>query len=268
VQSIGARLYSIIASILFLASLLLRLGVLYFGISQNYNWLFYVISGIAGFFVVAESFMHKGIALNFKTNYHMNLFSYLCSIGFFISFVGQCVQLYQYLSTTSHKRISQIAPIALICVFAIISCVYFLVVGLSFSNSQYDFRKFKIIHIAPMVWAGCSILSVLTNVFSIKNDVNDIIKCVALIFALCFFYCFAIEAENKSTAKKPTLAFLGLFSYVGILLFFDRVLILATKNAVFDSDFVLSISIFLFSLFAYFLKKSIPTGDSLISNEV
>lgn len=264
-QSLGARLYTLLAAIFFISSVVLRFGYILLDWSESVNIVFYVLSLLGIVFTALESLKHRGTAFDLKQRRHMCFPSYACALGFFVSFVQSCIDIHEYLAGEGYVATSVIVAHCIMCGFALVSCGYFIIVGISFSDSGYDFRRLRLMHLAPIIWSIGAMLGELGKVFSIKNSADEVLRCMALVSLLCFFYFFATEVEGTADIKKITVIFAGISSYICALLFFDRA-INAIGNVTLDYYMGVAVTALMFSIFAYFFKRSIPT-DSVFQNE-
>lgn len=255
-----AKLFSSLAILLFFASIGLRLAMLLFDL-DNIAVVFYYVVVVSGILAVSlESIDTKEYAnaFIFKNNFHLNIFAYIASLGFFMDFVHLCIIAFSSIENAEYKQPVFFIPVCLSAFFALMSCFYFYTVGMSFGDKNYDFRELRILHLAPVGWAVSQILSVLQQSISFMTDMDSIIKYLALIFCVLFFYFFAAEIERDSAAKAATLICARALYFISALFLANRLMLFLSHNAsVADDDSLLSVSVFLIATFVFFFEKNI-----------
>lgn len=262
-QSLSSRIYSLLAVLFFVISSVLRIVAPLIGVSNGINIAFYVCLAVGGLLIilgaVGEDNANKAFEIENKVD--LKVFGYLSAIGFFIDFVHQATRIYSYFQEDGYKSLSIIVPICVACVMALASSFYFFTIGMSYGDFGYDFRKLRVLHIAPMLWAIANALGIMTEAISPLKEVNSTIKYATLVVAVLYYYFFAREIDNESSAKKAFVMFSRMLPYLAVVLFIDRVMLLLTKNAdMFDKNSVAGLSILLISLFALFHQRSIKKG--------
>lgn len=269
-QSTGAKLYSLFAIISFFAAVGLRLSMLLFDLTKAFGIVYYIMIAAGVILIAVDSFKQKNYAgaFGFKNDFHLNAFSYLASLGFFVNFVYSCVKIFISAQDGSYKSLTYFIPLCLICIFALLSCFYFYTVGLSFGDKNYDFRELKIMHLAPLFWVGAHMLSVMHQAVSISRDINSVIKYAMLISGICFFYCFAGEIQSSGGAKPSTVFLARAYSYLSVMFFIDRLMLLLSGNAAIgDGDGLLAVSVLLICTFVFFFEKNIISHKSVSMKE-
>lgn len=262
-QSLSSRIYSLLSVLFFFTSVALRIAVPFFNLSLGLNIAFYACAGIGAVFIVLASIGIENTSKPFELNGNklLGILSYIASLGFFVDFVSQAIAIYTSLNSSGFKLFSVLFPLCAGSAMSFASCFYFFTIGMSYGDSSYDFRKLKILHIAPILWAIANVLGIMTEAISPLKEVNSTLKYIAFIFAILYFYFFSKETFNNENAKRLTVSMAGLFSYVSILFFVDCAMLALTKNAdVFDKNIVLGVTLLLVSLFALFHQRSIKKG--------
>lgn len=259
-QSLSARVYSLLSSVFFIVALVLRLVMFLADYSTTAGIFFYLFTalGIACIGLEVKNQNNLSKAFEFNNNYHLNLFSYIASLGFFICFVNQCINIFKSVENGVYNMPTYFVPICVICLFALLSCFYFYTVGMSYGDRGYDFRELKLLHFAPIVWSVAFVLSVMTMAISPLREIDSTLKCIVLVFSVVFFYFFASEIVSDKPAKKATVFFSKAFAGLSIMFFVDMVMLLITRNIKpYDNDFILSISLLMISLFVFFFERNI-----------
>ncbi|MFR5874945.1 MAG: hypothetical protein ACLUFN_00490 [Eubacterium sp.] len=269
-QSTGAKLYSFLAIISFFAAVGMRLSMLLLDLSAAFGIAYYVLIATGLVLIAVDSFKQKkyAAAFEFENNFHLNAFSYLASLGFFVDFVHSCVRIFFSAQDGSYRILVSFIPLCLICLFALLSCFYFYTVGLSYGDKNYDFRELKVLHLAPLLWSVSQALSIMHQAISFSRDVENVIKYTVMIFGVCFFFCFASEIESDGGAKPSTLFLARAYSYISVIFFIDRLMLLLNGNAkISDDDGVFSLSVLLISAFVFFFEKNIIYHKSISAKE-
>ena len=259
-QSLSARIFSLLSAVLLAASFLLRFFSIVHNLSETANIVLYALIAIGLSMITVSAIKENDYlsAFNFNNNKKMSIASYAASAGFFINFVHQCVVIYQSVENGEFKAFSFFVPACLACLSALLSCFYFFTIGMSYSDNGYDFRKLKVLHIVPVLWAIANVLAVMTVAVSPLKDAGKVMKFAMLVCAVAFFYFLAVEIENKKGAKKATVLFSKAFSYLALMFFADRVMLLLSRDVVIsDSDSVFSLVVIMIAVFAFFFQKDI-----------
>lgn len=262
-QSLSARIYSLLSIVFFVVGIALRIAVPLLSLSTGINVAFYICACVgAGFIIlgaVSENISAKAFEINDKSK--LNLIAFATSVGFFIDFVHQAVLIFSTLQGDGYKGFSNLAPPIVASLMAIASSFYFFTIGMSYSDFGYDFRRLKVLHIAPVLWAIANSLGVMTEAISPLKEVNSTVKYVTLIVSVFYFYFFSKEVDNNENAGKIFVMLSRLFSYFALMFFVDRLMLLLTKNAnLLDKNSVLGASVLLISLFALFHQRTIKKG--------
>lgn len=269
-QSTGAKLYSLFTIVSFFAAVGLRLSMLLFDLSGVCGIAYYVMIAFGIVLIAVDSFGQKNYAAAFvfKNNFHLNAFSYLASLGFFVNFVHSCVSVFLSAQDGSYNNFTYFIPLCLICFFSLLSCFYYYTVGLSFGDKNYDFRELKVLHLAPLFWTVSQMLTVMQQAISFSRDIDCVIKYTMLIFGVCFFFCFASEIESSAGAKPSTVFLARAYSYLSVIFFIDRLMLLLAGSAeIGDDDGILAVSVLLICTFVFFFEKNIVSHKSVSTKE-
>ncbi len=135
----------------------------------------------------------------------------LGAAGVFCDFIYQCVSCYDYVSNTAYPMANRIASIAACALFALLSCVYFIIMSLCARSSSIDLGRLAPLCATPFLWSLCHVFIGLTEYESTYDDTESIIKYIMLIFGLMFFFLLAAQTGKKARSKRG-LAFFG-FAY-------------------------------------------------------
>lgn len=173
---------------------------------------FFALTAVFIALTAAFAFIQSDIGSAYKCESKaVSVFSMLCCAAMFYDFVVQCLNCYNYASKSAYVALNKIIPMALCGAFALLSAVYFAVIGISFSSSRYDFRQVRAFGLFPLLWALCGVFTDLTDYTSSVLDEESVLKSLMLLFALLFFLFFARTAEeSENGAKLKALVFSGL----------------------------------------------------------
>lgn len=266
-QDTNAKKCSFAVAILLIATLVLRAFMLAFSLPNIVSLGFYAL---AVFCAVLSTLGLKNKSdipdvFTLKETNRVGAFSFVASVGFFVNFVVQCVDIYKMVDTRKYRNLIHFLPTCAICIFAILSCFYFICIASSLCTKSYDFRRLKVFHIAPLLWSVFYVLSIMSVAIKPLKDIDLMLKYIALIMLVLFLYFLALDVQGNASTSKLTLAFAKLFSIFGFLFFVDRMMsIIVSQAPVVDSDSVLSITIFLISLFAFSFEKEALKNSSFI----
>ena len=83
---------------------------------------------------------------------------------------------------------SDIILYAVSAVTALFSAFLFVLVGMSYGGSNYDFRRIGSVAFAPLLWCMTRMSQSMTEYISVGKDVTATLKLLALLFLLLFFY--------------------------------------------------------------------------------
>lgn len=248
--------YTVILSLL-TAPIIRLIGVL--GGIGVLNVLFALIVGVALAVITWDSFNNKNYAaaVDTKNNFHLDIFSYVASGGFFVSFITQCILFFGALM--AHRmNPTYILPIVMSGIGAIVSSVYFIIIGFTFGDRNYDFREFKLIHVIPILWSVSCVFNLIEVSSGFEKDVDSILKYLMMILLAGFFYTFASEVDSNGKTKAATIALARAYSYITVLYFFDRmILVLSGKAALLSAENAVAVTCLMICSFTFFFEKNI-----------
>ncbi|MBR3148632.1 MAG: hypothetical protein IKF64_00535 [Eubacterium sp.] len=226
---------------------------------------------LAVYFFLMISLGTLALAVTKKTEYApsfdnskgslMKVMSFLCAGGFVVEMVSEILQLYDYL--TMDRIIFLRAPLlALTAVAAFLSAFSMAMAGISFGDTKYNIRRVSAVAFIPLGWvmlkAGC----MLSEYINFARDLDSALKIVFMIFALCFFWCFAFEAVRSEGSSVRTVFFAGALFISGVLYFISRfTLVVSGRAELFDFENLFAVSVLLFSAFAFSFRKSITDNS-------
>lgn len=252
--------YSQISLLLFIIAIVLK-AISVFAFESVFLTVGFFAAVVIGIVLIgAETFKQKKFAdaFVFENKFRISFFSILASVGFFVDFVFDSLELYSVAQDGEYNVAVGASVIGFEGLFALVSAACMIMVSLSFSkNTRYDFRELKILNIFPLLWAilkGIALLSDIGQSFS----QTEAVKYIAVISCIVAFYFFAKEVDGKDGASACSVFSFRCFAYFAVLYFICMLCDILTKQTeAFDRSFVLSLSILLNGVFSYFLEKNI-----------
>lgn len=252
--------YSQISLLLFVIAIVLK-AISVFAFESVFLTVGFFAAVVIGIVLIgAETFRQKKFAdaFVFENKIHISFFSILASVGFFVDFVSDSLELYSVAQDGGYNVAVGASVIGFEGMLALVSAACMIMVSLSFSkNTRYDFRELKILNIFPLLWAilkGIALLSDIGQSFS----QTEAVKYIAVISCIAAFYFFAKEVDGKDGASACSVFSFRCFAYFAVLYFICMLCDILTKQTeAFDRSFVLSLSILLNGVFSYFLEKNI-----------
>lgn len=252
--------YSQISLLLFVIAIVLK-AISVFAFESVFLTVGFFAAVVIGIILIgAETFGQKKFAdaFVFENKFRISFFSILASVGFFVDFVSDSLELYSVAQDGGYNVAVGASVIGFEGLLAIVSAACMIMVSLSFGkNTRYDFRELKILNIFPLLWAilkGIALLSDIGQSFS----QTEAVKYIAVISCIAAFYFFAKEVDGKDGASACSVFSFRCFAYFAVLYFICILCDVLTKQTeAFDRSFVLSLSILLNGVFAYFLEKNI-----------
>ena len=225
------------------------------------NYVFYTAVIITIIIVLRRSFLQS--EYNNATDFKAELKPYaLCAVfGFMLEFIGTVIHACSF-ADEKYLNGAELVFVILTGVFALLSSLYFIAIALSCGKTAYDFKRLKVLHLAPFFWAMARVAAMVPEALSFKGGVFSVLKAAACIFAVFFFYYFVAEIGSSSGAKKQTVFFSKAFSYFTLLVFFSRCFELISKSAQLkDTESLFALSVFLIGLFAHFYRRQITSPN-------
>ncbi|MBR7072206.1 MAG: hypothetical protein IKI33_01130 [Eubacterium sp.] len=193
-----------------LLPLVLRAVTCFIGLNSAFNIAFYALMAFGAVMLALSALCKKNYAPPFENTAGsaLSLFSCVLSAGFFTEFVNRCISVYYAVQSMRYLVLLAVLIRVFSALFALLSTVYFILAALSFGKGHYDFRFLKLLHLTPMLWAFARLLEAMEHAGVDTDDVSGgLLKYIMFAAALCFFFCFAREVENKNGAKRVTVMF-------------------------------------------------------------
>ena len=252
-------IYSVLSLLALLASAVVLIVQSAFRLGIGAVLAVYILLFLSLGLLIAGSFRTKEYAgaFNFKNNYRLNVLAYICAAGFGVEMVSCLLQLYDYF--TGEVIIFGRAPLLIItAVLSLVSEFTMALVAISFGDTKYDFRRIGFIAFVPLFWSMLRMGAMMTEAVNVANDVSSALKIIALIFVMCFYYRFSVEAIRDENASPQTAFVSGALFIVGVLFFISRLTLTALGDAeVLSYDNLLAVTVMTASLFSVFFRRNI-----------
>jgi len=217
-------LFSLPVKILIALVPLIVRGTALFNNSAKTGAAFYGVTFVAVVLIALDAFKTKlsADAFEFNGKYKLNVFSGILAAGFFAEFINRCISVYYALDSTKYLVALSVSIRAFAAAFALLSATYFVFVSIYFSGGHYDFRSFKVLHLAPVLWTAARLLEAMEQAgVNALDGTGELLKYIMLAVALGFFFCFAREVENKNGANRVTLLFSTELAFFSMLYIAD-----------------------------------------------
>ena len=118
--------------------------------------------------------------------------------AFFVDFIHQCYNCYDYIQRVSYIEYKYVCLIGISGIFALISCFYFIVFSLTSKGENYDFRNFTWLHFSPVGWAFARLFAMMIKIVDVKIEVDAFLEFLFLTMFLCFIFSFISAVDRKS----------------------------------------------------------------------
>ncbi|MCM1114198.1 MAG: hypothetical protein NC397_01730 [Clostridium sp.] len=145
-----------------------------------------------------------GNIFNFNTANKSSYFasSFLCA-AFFIDFLHQCINCFNYISSASYIEYAYIIPLGLSALFSLINCFYFVTFALTAKGSNYDFRNFTLLHFSPIIWGIAKLVIIMVKIVDITINIEICLEFLLLVFMLIFFFSYIslIDKHGNDTGR-------------------------------------------------------------------
>lgn len=142
-----------------------------------------------------------------KSQGKVAVFAFLNAAAFFIDFVLQAFECFDYIENTAYLERNELVLMVLLGVFALLSSFYYITVGMTLRGSQYDFRSFKLFHFVPVFWAVIRLLDILVEMVNVSMGTDTVIEFIYLVFLLMFYFSFITAAVSERNAGRGIVFF-------------------------------------------------------------
>jgi len=141
----------------------------------------------------------------------------LAGISLFLDFIFRTIIAYNYISQNSFTEMNYFIPLCISVLVSLICAFYFIAAGVSFYTDKYNFREFKYLHIIPLLWIVCILVTCLTENTDMVYAEEELLHYAVLICAILFFVFFikAVDGKNENMTRLGVFAIVyGVFALV------------------------------------------------------
>ncbi len=140
--------------------------------------------------------------------------AYLLSAVFFIDFIHQCCNCFDYFQSTPYVEYNYIIPLAVSGISALLSCFYYATLAMTCRGTEYDFRNFTLIHFAPAAWAFSKLIVITVKIMDVTAGVETFCEFIFLSAFLCFSFCFISGVEKSEEKATRMFIFSALITFI------------------------------------------------------
>lgn len=179
-------------------------------VNTNFSFIIYLLIFLGFVLSAVYSSLKKMTANVFELeNGRSSIFlsSILLSISFFYDFIHQGYNCYSYISGVSYVEYAYIVPLAITCLFALVSCFYFITFAMSAKNENYDFRNFTFLHFSPVIWAFSKLLTMMIRIVDIRVNIETFCEFILICVMLGFFLSLISAIDKQDSGAKKTFVF-------------------------------------------------------------
>lgn len=195
------------------------------------------------------------------------LFSAGLSIFFFVDFIHQCFNCYDYIGRVSYVELAYIIPLVISAALGVLSSFYYAALSMTISGANYDFRNFTVFHFAPAAWAFTRLCIIMTKLVDFFNGIETYLEFITLVLVICFSFCFVSAVDKKDGTVTAPFVFSAVMLFAAsLILTVPRIIMMITGNYALlsDADFSLG-TYFMLGIFAFSVVKNI-NNESLKEN--
>lgn len=133
----------------------------------------------------------------------------LAGASAFCDFIFRIIISYNYVTGVSAPQLNYFIPLCISAAASLFCAFYFIALSIVFYNSKYNFSDFRYLHIIPLLWAVCVLVTCLTeNVVAVYSE-ERLLHYAVLISAIVF-YVLLISCADRNDGFKQ----LGTFGMV------------------------------------------------------
>ncbi len=181
--------------------------------------------------------------------------SVLAGASMFCDFILRIIISYNYITNEADVKLNYFIPLCVSSAASLLCSFYFIVSGISLNTDKYSFKELKALHIIPLLWAVCILITCLTENVDVIYSQEKLLHYIVLIFAIVFYFLYINAADGRENYKA-----LGTFAVVyGIFAFvISMPRLIAFINGVrFEYSDFSSIVYFFTGIYAFVLSKII-----------
>lgn len=157
--------------------------------------------------------------------------------AFFVDFIHQCYNCYDYVQSVSYIEYKYVCLIGISGAFALVSCFYFIVFSLTSKGENYDFRNFTWLHFAPVVWAFSRLFTMMIKIVDVKIEVDAFLEFLFLTMFLFFIFSFisAVDRRNGNVSSVFHFSSICVSSLAAIIVIPRIIMVILGKSELLNS---------------------------------
>lgn len=213
------------AAVFCAAAFILRLYQLFFITDENSGLLteqyatsyaFYALLFAAGVILLILARLHKftddGLALGdfFCRSRLLAAAAYLLAIALFLRFIGLSVMLFDRVGSPVSTDPGFVYPNTAVWMFSLLSSVYYALAGAVFSGRNYDFQRFGLLNLAPVLMSISAMFAELIYSVSAKFDIGAVCRMLCTVLCAAFTISFAASADRFTSKRRRRMYFITL----------------------------------------------------------
>lgn len=185
------------------------------------SYIFYAALLAAGVLLLISARLHKftdddaAIGDFFGTNRLLAATSYLLAAALLLRFVGLSVQLFDRAGSPVSTDPGFVYPNTAVWMFSLLSCIYYALAGAAFNGRSYDFSRFGLLNLAPVLMSVSAMFAELIYSVSAVFDIGSICRMLYTVLITAFTISFAASSDRftkKHRRRMYCITFcLGLF---------------------------------------------------------
>lgn len=181
------------------------------------------------------------------------------SVFFFVDFIHQCFNCYNYVGKVSYVEPAYLIPLIICAALGVASSFYFAALSMTVNGANYDFRNFTIFHFVPAAWAFTRLCVILTKLVDFFNGIETYAEFITLVLVICFLFSFVSSIDKKDSTVTSFFAFsAAMLLAMSLILTVPRILMMISGNydLLADTDFSPG-TYFMLGIFAVSVLKNV-----------
>ncbi len=205
--------------------------------TQN-DWSVYVLAVILTVAILA--LLVLGISKKKKLDYSLEvtkrpgqgILSFTAAAGILANAVDNIVKIMNSNNFASDSQASNLI-LGLQAAFALLSAIYFLVLGASFVSGKSNASEYRLISLTPVIWSIFRLVFRFTRTISYIKVSDLMLEMLMIVFFIVFFMAFAqVNSRVDASGKEWKIASYGLSAALfALICFVPRFIVMITGNA-------------------------------------
>ncbi len=205
--------------------------------TQN-DWSVFVLATITTVAILA--FLVLGVSKKKKLDYSLEvakrpgqgILGFTAAAGLLMNAVDIIVKIMNSNNPADNTQTSFLI-LGIQAAFALLSAIYFLVLGASYISGKSNASEYRLISLAPVIWSIFRLIFRFTRTISYIKVSDLMLEMVMLVFFIMFFMAFAqVNSRVDSEKKEWKIASYGLpAALLALICFVPRFIVMITGNA-------------------------------------